>query len=56
VTSRYGRQLEFGLFPVPNADDLEVVRSLARRADELGLDLIGIQDHPYLWRSWRPGR
>jgi alkanesulfonate monooxygenase SsuD/methylene tetrahydromethanopterin reductase-like flavin-dependent oxidoreductase (luciferase family) len=50
VTSRYGRQLEFGLFPVPNADDLEVVRSLARRADELGLDLIGIQDHPYQWR------
>jgi alkanesulfonate monooxygenase SsuD/methylene tetrahydromethanopterin reductase-like flavin-dependent oxidoreductase (luciferase family) len=47
VTSRYGRQLEFGLFPVPNADDVELVRSLARRADELGLDLIGIQDHPY---------
>ncbi len=47
VTSRYGRQLEFGLFPVPNADELELLRSLARRADELGLDLIGIQDHPY---------
>jgi alkanesulfonate monooxygenase SsuD/methylene tetrahydromethanopterin reductase-like flavin-dependent oxidoreductase (luciferase family) len=47
VTSRYGRQLEFGLFPVPNADELELVRSLARRAFELGLDLIGIQDHPY---------
>jgi luciferase-like monooxygenase len=47
VTSRYGRRLEFGLFPVPNADDLELVRTLARRADELGLDLIGIQDHPY---------
>jgi alkanesulfonate monooxygenase SsuD/methylene tetrahydromethanopterin reductase-like flavin-dependent oxidoreductase (luciferase family) len=50
VTSRYGRELEFGLFPVPNAVDLEVVRSLAVRADELGLDLIGIQDHPYQWR------
>jgi alkanesulfonate monooxygenase SsuD/methylene tetrahydromethanopterin reductase-like flavin-dependent oxidoreductase (luciferase family) len=47
VTSRYGRHLEFGLFPVPNADDLELLRSLAHRADELGLDLIGIQDHPY---------
>lgn len=23
---------------------------LARRADELGLDLVGIQDHPYQWR------
>ena len=47
MTSRYGRQLEFGLFPVPNADELELLRSLARRADKLGLDLIGIQDHPY---------
>lgn len=47
MTSRYGRQLEFGLFPVPNADDVELLRSLARRADELGLDLLGIQDHPY---------
>jgi alkanesulfonate monooxygenase SsuD/methylene tetrahydromethanopterin reductase-like flavin-dependent oxidoreductase (luciferase family) len=47
VESRYGRQLEFGLFPVPNADDLELLRSLARRAEELGLDVIGIQDHPY---------
>jgi alkanesulfonate monooxygenase SsuD/methylene tetrahydromethanopterin reductase-like flavin-dependent oxidoreductase (luciferase family) len=47
VTSRYGRLLEFGVFPVPNAADLELLRSLARRADELGLDVIGIQDHPY---------
>jgi alkanesulfonate monooxygenase SsuD/methylene tetrahydromethanopterin reductase-like flavin-dependent oxidoreductase (luciferase family) len=47
VESRYGRRLEFGLFPVPNADDLELLRSLARRAEELGLDVIGIQDHPY---------
>lgn len=45
MTSRYGRELEFGLVPVPNAADLDVVRALARRADELGLDLIGIQDH-----------
>ena len=47
MESRYGRQLEFGLFPVPNADDLELLRSLAQRAEELGLDVIGIQDHPY---------
>jgi alkanesulfonate monooxygenase SsuD/methylene tetrahydromethanopterin reductase-like flavin-dependent oxidoreductase (luciferase family) len=47
VESRYGRQLEFGLFPVPNADDLELVRAQVRRAEELGLDLVGIQDHPY---------
>ena len=50
MTSRYGRALEFGLSIVPNTADLELARSLARRADELGLDLIGIQDHPYQWR------
>jgi alkanesulfonate monooxygenase SsuD/methylene tetrahydromethanopterin reductase-like flavin-dependent oxidoreductase (luciferase family) len=50
MTSRYGRTLEFGLSIVPTTDDLEVARTLARRADELGLDLIGIQDHPYQWR------
>ena len=49
-TSRYGRPLELGLFPVPTSADLEETRSIARRADELGLDLIGIQDHPYQWR------
>ena len=47
MTSRYGRRLSFGVFPVPNAADLELIRSLALRADELGLELIGIQDHPY---------
>jgi alkanesulfonate monooxygenase SsuD/methylene tetrahydromethanopterin reductase-like flavin-dependent oxidoreductase (luciferase family) len=50
VTSRYGRPLEFGLSIVPTSADLDVARALARRADELGLDLIGIQDHPYQWR------
>jgi alkanesulfonate monooxygenase SsuD/methylene tetrahydromethanopterin reductase-like flavin-dependent oxidoreductase (luciferase family) len=47
VTSQYGRPLEFGLSIVPASADIELARSLARRADELGLDLIGIQDHPY---------
>ena len=50
ATSRYGRQLEFGLSLVPGSADIELLRSLAGRADELGLDLIGIQDHPYQWR------
>jgi alkanesulfonate monooxygenase SsuD/methylene tetrahydromethanopterin reductase-like flavin-dependent oxidoreductase (luciferase family) len=50
VTSRYGRSLEFGLSIVPATADVELARSLARRADELGLDLVGIQDHPYQWR------
>jgi alkanesulfonate monooxygenase SsuD/methylene tetrahydromethanopterin reductase-like flavin-dependent oxidoreductase (luciferase family) len=50
VTSRYGRPLEFGLSIVPTRADADLARILARRADELGLDLIGIQDHPYQWR------
>jgi alkanesulfonate monooxygenase SsuD/methylene tetrahydromethanopterin reductase-like flavin-dependent oxidoreductase (luciferase family) len=50
VTSRYGRPLAFGVSIVPASADLELSRALARRADELGLDLIGIQDHPYQWR------
>jgi alkanesulfonate monooxygenase SsuD/methylene tetrahydromethanopterin reductase-like flavin-dependent oxidoreductase (luciferase family) len=41
----YGRNIEFGYFLVPNAD--EPLLQLARTADELGLDLIGVQDHPY---------
>ena len=55
MTSRYGRPLEFGLSIVPASADIDVARSIARHADELGLDLIGIQDHPYQWRfleSW----
>jgi alkanesulfonate monooxygenase SsuD/methylene tetrahydromethanopterin reductase-like flavin-dependent oxidoreductase (luciferase family) len=47
MTSRYGRPLAFGVSIVPASADVEVSRALARRADELGLDLIGIQDHPY---------
>jgi alkanesulfonate monooxygenase SsuD/methylene tetrahydromethanopterin reductase-like flavin-dependent oxidoreductase (luciferase family) len=50
ASSRYGRPLEFGLSIVPNSADAELVRSLASYADALGLDLIGIQDHPYQWR------
>ena len=50
VVSRYGRPLEFGVFVIPTSDDLGVAREQAAIADELGLDLIGIQDHPYQWR------
>jgi alkanesulfonate monooxygenase SsuD/methylene tetrahydromethanopterin reductase-like flavin-dependent oxidoreductase (luciferase family) len=50
MTSRYGRPVELGISLVPNRSDLELLRTLARRADELGLDVIGIQDHPYQWR------
>jgi alkanesulfonate monooxygenase SsuD/methylene tetrahydromethanopterin reductase-like flavin-dependent oxidoreductase (luciferase family) len=50
MTSSYGRRLEFGLSIVPASADADLARSLARRADVLGLDLLGIQDHPYQWR------
>jgi alkanesulfonate monooxygenase SsuD/methylene tetrahydromethanopterin reductase-like flavin-dependent oxidoreductase (luciferase family) len=50
MTSRYGRPLELGISLVPNRSDLDFLRDLARAADELGLDVIGIQDHPYQWR------
>lgn len=50
MTSGYGRRLEFALSIVPASADAELARSLALRADALGLDLIGIQDHPYQWR------
>ena len=43
----YGREVEFGYFPVPDADDYPTLVEHARLADEAGLDLIGIQDHPY---------
>ncbi len=42
----YGRSIEFGISLVPQADDLGAILDAARRADR-GLDLIGIQDHPY---------
>ncbi len=43
----YGRDVEFGYFPAPNADDYPAIVEQARIADEARLDLIGIQDHPY---------
>lgn len=43
----YGQDIEFGYFPIPNASDWPELLRIARLADELGLDLAGIQDHPY---------
>src|ERR671915_1983595 len=43
----YGRITEFGFFLVPSAADYPALVEQARLADRLGLDLIGIQDHPY---------
>lgn len=43
----YGRDVEFGYSPAPSADDYPAIVERARLADQTGLDLIGIQDHPY---------
>jgi alkanesulfonate monooxygenase SsuD/methylene tetrahydromethanopterin reductase-like flavin-dependent oxidoreductase (luciferase family) len=45
-----GRPISFAANVDPSAASLGDARAIARRADELGLDLIGIQDHPYQWR------
>ena len=43
----YRRPSEFGISIVPAAATRDEARALALRADAAGLDLIGIQDHPY---------
>jgi alkanesulfonate monooxygenase SsuD/methylene tetrahydromethanopterin reductase-like flavin-dependent oxidoreductase (luciferase family) len=42
-----GASLQVGISIVPYADSLEGNRELVRVADEGGLGLVGIQDHPY---------
>ena len=39
--------IRFGIAVVPATEDLGRIRELVRAADEAGLDLVGIQDHPY---------
>ena len=46
----YGRPIEFGLSVVPSAGELDAIRAAVTTADRSGLDLVGIQDHPYQWR------
>src|SRR4051812_44518522 len=41
------RTPEFGVFLSPDAGELEASLEVVRAADEGGLDLVGIQDHPY---------
>jgi alkanesulfonate monooxygenase SsuD/methylene tetrahydromethanopterin reductase-like flavin-dependent oxidoreductase (luciferase family) len=38
---------QFGVFLVPDAEDAERTVRRAVTAEDLGLDLIGVQDHPY---------
>jgi alkanesulfonate monooxygenase SsuD/methylene tetrahydromethanopterin reductase-like flavin-dependent oxidoreductase (luciferase family) len=43
-------RVEFGISITPTWADSAKAIDLARLADEAGLDLVGIQDHPYQWR------
>jgi hypothetical protein len=50
----YGRPVQFGYFLTPFAADYPEVLRRAKLADTLGMDLIGIQDHPTTSASWIP--
>jgi alkanesulfonate monooxygenase SsuD/methylene tetrahydromethanopterin reductase-like flavin-dependent oxidoreductase (luciferase family) len=39
--------VEFGIFPVPNAAEADELLERVVAAEQAGLDLVGIQDHPY---------
>src|SRR4051794_6098800 len=41
---------EFGIFVTPTAERADDVMAQVAAAEEHGLDLVGIQDHPYQWR------
>jgi alkanesulfonate monooxygenase SsuD/methylene tetrahydromethanopterin reductase-like flavin-dependent oxidoreductase (luciferase family) len=41
----YGREVRFGYFLVPDADDPLV--ATAQRVEQLGFDYVAVQDHPY---------
>ena len=43
----HGRDVEFGVFPAPEAAKLGLVFEMAAVADRGGLELVGVQDHPY---------
>src|SRR3977135_4619038 len=43
----YGRPVQFGCFLIPDATSPQRALELGILADELGYDLIGVQDHPY---------
>ncbi len=43
----YGQPLRFGFFPSPRADNLDNLLRMVEIAEDRGLDLVSIQDHPY---------
>ena len=46
----YGHDLQFGIFPSPDATAAERTLELAQLAEVSGLDLVSVQDHPYQGR------
>jgi alkanesulfonate monooxygenase SsuD/methylene tetrahydromethanopterin reductase-like flavin-dependent oxidoreductase (luciferase family) len=42
-----GAAAQFGIFLIPEAEDQALTVRRATQAEELGLDLVGVQDHPY---------
>jgi alkanesulfonate monooxygenase SsuD/methylene tetrahydromethanopterin reductase-like flavin-dependent oxidoreductase (luciferase family) len=46
----YGREIQFGIFVIPATMNPTRALDVAAIADEVGFDLIGVQDHPYQWR------
>lgn len=46
----HDKNLEFGVSVVPLAEPPEFALRATRAAEEAGLDLVGIQDHPYQHR------
>jgi alkanesulfonate monooxygenase SsuD/methylene tetrahydromethanopterin reductase-like flavin-dependent oxidoreductase (luciferase family) len=43
----YGREVEFGTSVAPLADPPDFAKRVSVASDSAGLDLVGIQDHPY---------
>ncbi|AOS61015.1 LLM class flavin-dependent oxidoreductase [Actinoalloteichus hymeniacidonis] len=43
----YGHELRFGTFLTPTADRADQVIELAQLTEQVGLDLVTVQDHPY---------
>jgi len=41
-------QVQFGVSLAPRIEDLDTIVKLATAADDAGLDLLAIQDHPYV--------
>jgi hypothetical protein len=48
--------LKLGIFAVPDASDSRSAVDQIVAADRAGLDLVGVQDHPYQRRSTTLGR